>query len=297
MQVILAGGSGFLGRALHQRLRRDRHAVAVLTRRPRTGVPEDLAWIPDGSAGSWAHALNGADAVVNLAGEGIADRRWTAERKRALRDSRLLATRSLVAAMRQVERPPRVLINASGIGYYGARGDEVVTEATPPGVDFLAQLCVDWESEAHAAAELARVVVIRNGLVLHTSGGALAKMLLPFRLGLGGPLGSGTQYFPWIHLDDWLDLVMWLMADQRASGPFNGTAPNPVTNADFTRALGHALSRPAVIPVPGFGLRIALGELASSLLSGQRAVPGRALEMGFEFRYPEIESALANLLR
>jgi uncharacterized protein (TIGR01777 family) len=296
VQVIIAGGSGFLGRALRSRLRRDGHAVAVLTRRARDRAADEITWTPDGSAGTWSHAVDGADAVINLAGEGIADRRWNEPRKTALRTSRILSTRSLVAACRSVAQPPSVLLSGSAVGYYGARGDEIVTEDAPPGADFLARLCVEWEDEARQAEAVTRVAIIRTGLVLHPQAGALGQMLLPFRFGVGGRLGSGTQFMPWIHIDDWVDLVVWLISETRAAGPFNGTAPHPVTNAEFTAALGRALQRPTLLPVPGFGLRVLVGELAGSILTGQRAVPERAQRMGFVFRYPELEPALRALL-
>jgi hypothetical protein len=294
MHVVIAGGSGFLGQALQDHLRRPGHTATVLTRRPRAS--DQVAWTPDGTAGPWAAALDGADAVVNLSGEGIADARWTAARKAALRSSRLLSTRSIVAAMRTLSKPP-VLLNASGVGYYGDRGTEFVTEESPAGNDFLADLCVEWEREAEQAAPLTRVVVLRNGVVLHPSDGALKKMLLPFRLGAGGPLGSGAQYLPWIHLADWVGMITWLMQQPDARGAFNVTAPSPATNADFTRALGRAVNRPAFIPVPAFALRLALGELADTLLTGQRAIPARAIDLRLTFRFSEIEPALRDLLR
>jgi uncharacterized protein (TIGR01777 family) len=296
VKVVIAGGSGFLGRALHSRLKQHGHAVGILTRSPRPGAPEDIGWSPDGSAGAWARALDRVDAVVNLAGEGIADKRWDEQRKHALRTSRVAATRSLVAGIRQAAQPPAVLVSGSAVGYYGPRGDEIVTESTPPGADFLSELCVEWEREAEQASAVTRVSIVRTGLVLHRTGGALAKMLLPFRLGLGGPLGSGTQYMPWIHINDWVDLVLWLLADSGPRGAFNGSAPVPVTNAEFTRALGRAVNRPAVLPVPGFGLRILLGEIAGALLTGQRAVPARAQEVGFQFKFRELEPALRDLI-
>jgi hypothetical protein len=296
VRILLAGGSGLLGRALGARLGRDGHTVRVLTRRPRPGMPDDVPWTPDGSAGAWASEVGEADALVNLAGEGIADRRWSAQRKEALRASRLLATRSLVEAVRRAARPPRVFVSGSAVGYYGPRGDEILTERDDPGSDFLARLAAEWEREAAAAPASVRVAVVRTGLVLDPAGGALRKMLLPFRLGLGGRVGSGRQYMPWIHIDDWVRLIAWILASEGARGAFNATAPAPVTNAAFTRALGRALSRPAVIPVPGFAVRVLLGELAGALLTGQRAVPARALEMGFAFRFTEIEPALADLL-
>src|SRR5918993_737303 len=251
VKIILAGGSGFLGQALKGKLQREGHAVANLSRHPRRGVQEDLPWTPDGTAGAWAAALEDTDAVVNLAGENLGDQRWTDERKQAIRTSRVLSTRSLVAAIRGLKRPPTVLVSGSAVGYYGAHGDEVVTESTPPGDDFLADVSVEWEREAEQASTVTRVVVVRTGLVLHPDGGVLARLLLPFRMGVGGPLGSGTQYMPWIHRDDWVDLVIWLIGNATARGAYNATAPAPVTNAEFTRALGRALHRPAFLPVPG----------------------------------------------
>jgi uncharacterized protein (TIGR01777 family) len=293
MRVVIAGGSGFLGQALQDHLRRSGHTTTVLTRTRRAS--NDVAWTPDGTAGSWAAALDGAEAVVNLSGEGIAEARWSAPRKSALRNSRLLSTRSIVTAIGGLATPP-TLLNASGVGYYGDRGGELVTEETPAGHDFLANLCVEWEAAAEQAAVFTRVVLLRNGLVMHPSGGALKKMLLPFRLGAGGPLGSGAQYLPWIHLGDWVEMVAWLIQQPAARGAFNVTAPSPATNADFTRALGRAVNRPAFIPVPAFALRVALGELADTLLTGQRAVPARATAAGFAFRFAEIKPALRDLL-
>ena len=296
MRIVLAGGTGFLGRAVRGRLQRDGHDVTVLTRRPDAADPDQRAWTPDGMVGPWAAEVQGADAIVNLAGEGIGDRRWNAARKKALVDSRVLATRSLVAALRQAASPPAVLINASGIGYYGDRGDEVVTEATRHGDDFLAHLCLDWEREAEQASATARVVIVRSALALHPDGGALAQMLTPFRFGVGGPVGSGRQYMAWIHLDDWVSLVVWLLTKGEARGAFNAVAPTPVTNRAFSHALGRALHRPSFMPVPAFALRVLFGELADSLLTGQRAIPARALELGFTFRFPELEPALNQLL-
>ena len=295
MRVILAGGSGFLGQALAGRLRTEGHTVQVLTRTPRPDVTTDIGWDPTGEPGPWSAALDGAGAVVNLAGQSLADGRWTDARKQALVDSRLQPTRSLVAAIRSVATPP-VLISASAVGYYGARGDEPVTEDAPPGDDYLSRLGVQWESAASAASATTRVAIVRTGLVLHPDGGALKSMLLPFRLGLGGRLGSGRQYWPWIHLDDWIALVVWLVGEPRADGPFNLTAPVPVTNAAFTRALGRVLRRPTLLPAPSFALKLVLGEFAEFLVTGQRAVPARAEALGFQFRFRELEPALRDLL-
>lgn len=298
VKVVIAGGSGFLGGALRTALENDGHAVANLTRSPIPRRTGDIPWTPNGTAaGDWVNVINGVDAVVNLAGEGIADARWTEARKRAILDSRLAATRSLVAAVTRASAPPAVLVSASGIGYYGPRGDEVVTAGTPPGNDFLANVCVQWEREAEQATSVTRVAIVRTGMVLHPEGGALAKMLLPFRLGAGGPIGSGKQWTPWIHRDDWVDLVRWMMAEHNARGAFNGAAPEPVRNAEFARALGRALGRPAVMPVPAIALRLMFGEMAEILLTGQRAVPARAIEMGFRFRFQRLDDALAHLFR
>lgn len=295
MQIVIAGGSGFLGRALAASLLRDGHDAIVLTRRPRAGASAERSWTPDGTVGPWASALAGTDAVVNLAGEGIADRRWTRARKAALFDSRLNATTSLARAIVDMPSPPATFLSASGVGYYGPTGDEPITEEAPAGGDFLGRLAAAWEAAAAPAAVRTRVVLLRTGLVLGREG-ALAQMLLPFKLGLGGRLGSGRQWMPWIHVDDWVGLVRMLLEDTQAAGPFNLSAPHPVTNADFTKALGRVLRRPTVLPVPAFALRLALGELSSALLTGQRAVPTKALARGYRFRHERIDGAVAAAL-
>ena len=268
MKIVIAGGSGFLGRALTTRLEADGHDVVVLTRRPAasSGRVRRVVWQPDGTAPppeagqptGWARELEDADAVVNLAGEGIADRRWTASRKRALLESRVHSTRSLVAAIRAASRRPRTFVQASGVGYYGVAGDDVIDESSPPGSDFLAGLCMNWEAEARAVEALGcRLVIVRNGIVLARHGGALKKMLPPFLFFVGGPIADGRQYFSWMAIDDWTALVAWALATTSVSGALNGTAPEPVTNAQFSQALGRALHRPSWIPVPGFALRAA----------------------------------------
>jgi uncharacterized protein (TIGR01777 family) len=295
MAVVIAGGSGFLGQKLADRLSAEGRRVVVLSRRARA-AGDAVVWQPDGSAGDLAQHLEGAEAVVNLAGEGIADRRWSESRKAALRSSRILATRTLTRAVEACARPPRVFVSASAVGYYGPHGDEPVTETTPPGSDFFGTLATEWEKEAQAAAGRTRLAIIRTGLVLASDGGVLGKMLLPFKLGVGGALGSGRQYMSWIHEDDWTAMVAWLIRDERAVGPFNVTAPEPVTNREFTRALGRALHRPAVIPVPAFALRLVLGELSSALLTGQRVLPTHAEQLGFRFVYADLDAALASVL-
>ena len=289
MKIVVAGGSGFLGSALVGAMRQDGDEVAILTRHPRS--QHDIAWSPGSTDTAWTHAIEGADAVVNLAGESIAGGRWTTTRKAAIRESRIRATRALATAIASARKPP-LFVSASAVGVYGPRGDEPVTEDTPPGFDFLAHVCRDWEQEALNATGSTRVVLLRTGLVLSKDGGALPRIALPFRLFAGGPLGSGRQFMPWIHLDDWVAMTRWALASSTASGPLNLTAPNPVTNAAFTRALGRALERPAVMPAPAFALRLALGEMADMLLTGQRALPARAQAMGFRFRYERVEDAL-----
>jgi uncharacterized protein (TIGR01777 family) len=319
MTIVLAGGSGFLGRALASRLRQDRHDVLTLTRHPRANGT-DIAWNPDDGAGPWTETVASADVIVNLAGESIADKRWTDRRKRLLSTSRIIPTRSLVSAINTAPQPPRLLIAGSAIGFYAAQDDEPVTERTAPGDDFLARLCVDWEREAaRAASDRCRVAVIRTGIVLHPKGGALAQMLTPFRFGVGGPMGSGRQFMSWIHRDDWVALVIHMIAAHKrdvgvskghavsaamATGhadeavtAYNATAPVPVTNRDFARTLGRVLKRPAVVRIPAFALQLALGEMAqAALLTGARVLPARAEAEGFRFTYPELEPALRNLL-
>ena len=298
MRIVLAGGSGFLGKALDAHLSGLSHEVTVLTRRPNAANPNEVGWQPDGRAtGDWATALDEADAVINLAGAGIADARWTPQRKAALRSSRLLATRSLVAAIASCATPPRIFISGSAVGYYGAHAEEPLTENTPAGPDFLAQLCVEWEREATLAEPATKVAIVRTGLVLSRSGGALARMLLPFRLGLGATLGSGHQFMSWIHINDWVNLVTWLLTDERARGAFNATAPEPVTNADFTLRLGMSLRRPAILQAPAFVLKAAMGEMSQVLLTGQRVLPARAEQMGFRFQFRELEQALVDVLQ
>jgi uncharacterized protein len=298
MKIVIAGGTGFLGRPLARALAADGREVVILTRRPSAppATPEArfVTWRPEGKGGAWAAEIDGAGAVVNLAGESIAARRWSSTQKQRILDSRVQATRSLAEAVRSAARPPLAFVSGSAVGYYGPLGDEIVTEATPAGSDFLAGVCAKWESEAAQAAGTAtRVACMRTGLVIERDGGALPRMLLPFRLGAGGPLGSGRQYMPWIHRDDWVALVRWAIDTPAAGGPINATAPRPVTNREFSRALGRALHRPAFMPAPAFALRLALGEMADALLlSGQRAVPAKAEHLGFRFRYTLLDEAL-----
>jgi uncharacterized protein (TIGR01777 family) len=254
-------------------------------------------WSPNGRSGPWAAALNGADAVVNLAGESIAARRWSPAQKAKLEQSRLDATNSLTAALRETANRPPVFVSGSAVGYYGDRGDETLPETSASGTDFLARLAQKWEDAALTVADLTRVSVIRTGIVLDRKGGALPRMLPPFQMFVGGPLGSGRQYMPWIHKDDWVRLVTWVIGHEGARGPFNATSPSPVTNREFSQALGRALKRPSFLPAPAFALRLMLGEMADALLlSGQRALPLRATDLGFSFRYSNIDQALADVL-
>jgi len=277
MKVVIAGGTGFLGRALQSAFSAEGHNVTAL---------------PRGSTES----VDGADALVNLAGEPIAGRRWSAAHKQRILDSRIDTTHRLVDAIRDARRPPAVFVSASAVGYYGPRGEEVVTEGTSSGHDFLATVCVQWESEARRAADRTRVVCVRTGLVLERDGGALPPMLPPFWFGAGGPVGSGRQYWSWIHRDDWVALVRWAIATPAIDGPLNATAPTPVTNREFARVLGRAMHRPAFMPAPAFALRLLLGEMADALvLTGQRVVPAKAEKMGFGFTYPRLDNALSSL--
>ena len=295
MTIVIAGGSGFLGQKLTKRLKDDGHSVTSLTRRPAgTG---DVQWHPDGSPGTLARHLDGKDAVVNLAGEGIADRRWSAAREAELRNSRILATRTLVRAVGECAQPPKVFISASAVGYYGPRGDEPITETATAGSDFLSRLCVEWEQEARMVeSPKTRLAIVRTGLVLAGDGGALPRMLLPFKLGFGATLGTGDQFMPWIHIADWTALVSWLVNNDLATGAFNTTAPTPVTNRTFTRTLARVLNRPAVLQAPAFVLRAALGEMSSVLITGQRVLPARAEQLGFRFTHRELEPALRSVL-
>jgi uncharacterized protein (TIGR01777 family) len=291
MKIVIAGGAGFLGSGLAISFREDGHDVVVLTRRPRK--PGDVAWDPRAPAGDWTSTIDGADAVVNLAGESLDAGRWTAARKAAILESRIAATRAIVAVMAKARRPPAVFVSASAIGVYGTHGSAALTENSPPGSDFLASVCVAWEAQALEAAWMTRVVLLRTGLVLDRRGGALPKLALPFRLFAGGRAGSGNQYWSWIHREDWTRVVRWTMNTPDATGPLNLTAPSPVTNAEFAKTLGRVLHRPALMPAPAFAMRLLLGEMADALiLNGQRVLPSKAMLHRFEFRYPDLESAL-----
>lgn len=301
MNIFLTGATGFLGRSLVQRLFRDGHRITAWVRDPeaaRSRLGPDAALVTrDDGPDALSRALAECDAIVNLAGDPLFGGRWTAAKKQAMVTSRVDLTRSLVAALRPLPRRPRALVSASAIGFYGDRGDEVLDERAGPAPGYLADLCRDWEDAALEAEDLGiRVACFRVGIVLGTEGGALAAMLPAFRLGLGGPLGGGKQWMSWIHLDDMVELLMGALGDPSYRGILNATAPHPVRQRDFARALGSALGRPAFLPAPGPAVRLLLGEAAGVLLGSQRVLPMRAQESGFRFRFPSLEAALEDIL-
>ena len=294
MRVVVTGGTGFLGRALVAALAGRGDEAVVVTRDPsRAGLP------PGARGTGWdglATAVDGAGAVVNLAGETIAQR-WTTAAKARIVGSRAQAAERVGAALRAAKGPPAVLVNASAVGYYGNRGDEELTEESLAGNGFLAETTLAWERAAREAVpDGVRLVLLRTGFVLGEDGGGLSKMLIPFRFGLGGPLGSGRQWVPWIHRDDLVAILLAALDDARFEGPVNATAPAPVPMKELAAALGRVLRRPAFAPAPAFAIRAAMGEMAALVLDGQRALPGKALALGFSFRFPDLEPALRDLL-
>jgi uncharacterized protein (TIGR01777 family) len=301
MRVTLTGATGRIGTGLAEALARRGDDVTVLTRSPeraRSRLPEGataVRWDPMAGPAP-AEALEGRDAVVHLAGEDVAQR-WTSDARQRIRASRELGTRNLVAGLRATGDRPRALVSGSASGYYGPHGDERVDESVPPGDDFLAAVCVAWEREARAAEELGmRVAIVRTGIVLDKHGGALQKMLPPFKLGAGGPIAGGRQYMPWIHRDDEIGLLLAAADHPTFSGPVNGSAPEPVTNAEFSKALGRALHRPALAPVPGLAIKLLYGDMSQIVIEGVRMVPGRASELGYTFAQPELDEALRSTL-
>ena len=300
MRALVTGATGFVGKRLLARLENpvilSRNAERAAKSLAKFGATVH-AWDPQGGPPP-AAAFSGIDTVIHLAGDPVAEGRWNAGKKARIRDSRVIGTRNLVAGLRALPIKPGVLVSASAVGWYGPRGDEELTESSPPADDFLAEVCVAWEREAAAARELGiRVVPIRVGIVLGERGGALAKMLTPFKLGLGSPLGSGRQYMPWIHIDDLVEMILFAAREPGVTGPLNGTAPNPVTNREFTKTFGRVLGRPTFFPpVPGFMLRLMFGEFANALLGSQRVLPKAALAAGFAFRYSDLEPALRDVL-
>jgi len=291
MQILITGGTGFVGHALCPRLAAAGHEVVILTRQPNVRLPEGAR-----SAVTRLDELDAADfgGVINLAGAPIGDARWTEIRKKLLLDSRVHTTARLVEWMGRARRSPPVLVSASAVGYYGEQGDRPIHEDTQPTPGFTHELCAAWEREAVKASALGvRVCVMRIGVVLDRDGGALAKMLPAFRMGAGGRLGDGRHYFPWIHREDIAAIGQWLLENPQARGPYNAGAPNPVTNAEFTRALGQALGRPTVLPMPEAALKLLFGEMSELLLVSDRMLPRRLLDEGFKFSYPRLDDALA----
>ena len=298
MNIAISGASGLIGRRLLKVLAKDGQSLTALSRHAGTNLPPGVrlaVWDPVKGEPP-ADALRDADAVIHLAGSPVAQR-WSARAKQDIRESRVAGTRNLVQALAKLRHRPQVLICGSATGYYGSRGDEVLAESSVPGSDFLAEVCVEWEKEAQAAEALGmRVVRVRTGIVLDARGGALPRMLTPFKMGVGGKLGSGKHWMSWIHLDDLAALFQLALATP-VSGAINGVAPNPVTNADFTRALAAAVHRPAIFPVPGFALRLLFGEMGGILLASQRVAPKAAESAGFTFRFPELAGTLADVLK
>lgn len=301
MNIIVAGGTGFIGRALCASLVQGGHRVTVLAR--TRGTPQGTQANPQANptmvewdgmrGGAWERCLDGADALINLAGAPIAESRWTETRKRQITDSRILTTRLLVQAISRQSSRPSILINASGIGYYGAGDDRILDERSPSGKGFLADLCLQWEAEASLAGQFGtRVVLLRTGMVLEWDGGALPRMVLPFKLFMGGPILPGNQWVSWIHRQDHIGLIRWAIETPHVSGPLNAVAPEPETMRQFCNVLGRVLGRPSWLPVPRVALHLALGELGSLLTTGQRVRPAKALAGGYVFRYPSLESAL-----
>ena len=297
MTIAITGASGFIGRRLMKALAGGNHTLRALSRHAGTNLPPGVqlcVW--DAMKGQPPEeCLDGVDAVVHLAGEPIAQR-WNDDVKQKILESRATGTRNLVQALSTARRRPAVLICGSAIGYYGSRGEEVLTESSAPGSGFMADICTAWEKEADLAEALGiRLVKLRTGVVLGANGGALAKMLPPFKAGMGGKLGNGEQWMSWVHMDDLVGIIQYAL-ENPVHGPVNGTSPNPVTNADFTKALGHGLSRPAVFPMPAFTLKFMFGEMADMLLASQRVLPKAIESAGYAFRYPQLGPALENIL-
>ncbi len=306
MRILITGGTGFIGRELVRELLENGHEPIVLSRNPKlhTGLPTEVqvhSWDAKTTQG-WGRLVEEIDAVVNLAGENLAGKsffpsRWTAQRKQRILNSRLDAGRALVQAIEAADRKPAVLVQSSAIGYYGVHADQLLTETDPPGGDFIAETSVDWEaSTAPVEAMGVRRAVIRTGIVLDPDEGALMRLLLPFRLFVGGPFGSGKQWYSWVHIADVVRAIRFLIENEEAQGVFNLTAPNPLQNREFSRSLGKVMKRPSWIPLPGFVLQALFGEVATVVLDGQRVIPKRLMDLGFGFRYPEVEAAFRDLL-
>jgi uncharacterized protein (TIGR01777 family) len=290
MNVLITGGRGFIGRSLSRKLRDSGYNVVITTRK-QSDSEEELTWNTHDLMPP--ETMSRFTTVVNLVGDPVAPARWTEEKKERILSSRVKSTRALVDSMRSINPRPNVFISASAIGYYGPHGDDYVTEDTPPASDFLADVCAQWEAEALKAGEMGvRVVIIRIGAVLELDGGALPTMAIPFKFFVGGPIGEGKQWFSWIHRDDVVGMIHYALENETVSGPLNATAPNPVTNREFSTALGRVLHRPSCFAVPGFLLKLTLGELGSVMLTGQRVIPEKALKTGYRFKFPDVNDAL-----
>ena len=302
MRALITGGTGLIGRALCRNLADDGHEAIVLTRNvtKKEGLPSQtqlVQWDAKTIEG-WGHLAGEVDVIVNLAGESLAEGRWTDERKRRILDSRISSGQLLLKAIEAAPKRPTALIQSSAVGYYGPRKDEELNEDSGPGSDYLAHVCFEWEASTAPAERMGlRWPVIRTGIVLSTEGGALPKILLPFKLFAGGPMGSGRQWWPWIHLQDQVRAIRFLMEHDSATGPFNLTAPHPLTNKDFASVVGRVMGRPALLPAPALALQVALGEMSTVLLDGQRALPHRLQELGFEFNFATLDAALRDLLK
>lgn len=300
MRILVTGATGLMGKQLCAQLRQAGHSLVILTRHVASVVQlaqqTAFAWQPEQALPS-AVAFDGVSAVVHLAGEPVAAR-WTSEHKRRIRDSRVLGTRNLVQAMQRLTPPPRIFISSSAVGFYGDRGDELLTEKTASRYGFLPDVCAEWEREAlQAESSGARVTLLRTGVVLDPAGGALKTMLPAFKLGIAGKLGNGRQWFPWIHRDDITGLILHALNNEQVRGPLNGVAPNPVTNEEFTKELAAVLNRPALIPVPKLALDILFGEMAAVTLASQRVIPQAALDTGYQFKFPWLRAALQDLFK
>jgi uncharacterized protein (TIGR01777 family) len=297
MIVAVTGSSGLVGTALVAALEAEGHAVCRVVRRPASDSRYEIAWDPEAGHIDGA-GLAAADAVVHLAGENLAAKRWTESFKQKIRDSRVRGTRLLSDSLATPTTKPSVLVSASAVGYYGDRGDEVVDESSAPGTGFLADVCREWEAATHGARDAGvRVVNLRTGVVLSSEGGALAKMLAPFKLGVGGMIGTGRQYLSWITLDDLVAVIEFALRTKSLAGPANAVSPNPVTNEEFTKTLGRVLGRPTALPMPAFAARLAFGEMADEmLLGGARVEPQALISAGFSFQFPVLEGALRHLL-
>jgi uncharacterized protein (TIGR01777 family) len=306
MNIIITGGSGLIGRALTESLTQDGHEVVILSRNPEnvTNLPRGAraaAW--DGkTAAGWGKLVEGTHAIINLAGEsiggdGFIPSRWTAERKGRIRQSRIDAGEAVVAAVSAARDKPELVIQSSAIGYYGPHTDELIDEDYPAGDDYLASVCVDWENATKPVEEFGvRRAITRTGLVFTPEGGIFDRLQFPFKLFAGGPMGSGKQYYSWIHMQDAINAIRLLIENKEAQGAFNLTAPSPVTSREFAKTLGKVMGRPSAIPVPSFALKLALGEVSMTALEGQRVIPKHLLDLGFEFKYPDLEEALLEIV-